>query len=122
VDGLDLTCLVLSLLENYDAIKESHGDEDMPSREIMALVGQQWAQTSPAEKQMWQFRAEQMKQHTTGIHSQQEHEDELPELRATTTTTEVDMATMGKTRASRKQPTRGVSAVAVTASSAVVLL
>jgi hypothetical protein len=94
----------------------------MPSREIMALVGQQWAQTSPAEKQMWQFRAEQMKQHTnnTGIHS---HEDELPELRATTTTTtEVDTATTGKTRASRKQATRGVTAVAVTASSAVVLL
>ena len=45
----------------------------MPSREIMALVGQKWAETSAAERQMWQFRAEQMKH-------QQPGEEELPEL------------------------------------------
>lgn len=105
-------------LENYDTIKQSQGDEDMPSREIMTLVGQQWAQTTPAEKQMWQIRADQMKRTNTGtsMHPQQHGEEELPELPATTEET----VTTGKKRA-RKQPARGVSAVAAAAIGAVAI-
>ena len=41
----------------------------------MSLVAQQWAQTSEAEKQMWQFRAEQMKGASVPA-----EEEEIPEL------------------------------------------
>ena len=43
--------------------KAQGGDENVASssRDIISLVAQQWGQTTQAEKQMWQFRAEQMK-------------------------------------------------------------
>jgi len=41
----------------------------MASRDIIALVAQQWAQCTEAEKQMWQFRADQLK-HSAGAESE----------------------------------------------------
>ena len=56
--------------------KKTQGDEDMASRDIISLVAHQWAQTSETEKQMWQFRADQM-----GIASAAHYEEEeMPEL------------------------------------------
>lgn len=63
------------LSENYDMIKNTHGSNGTASREIMSLVAQQWAQTSETEKQMWQFRAEQMKGTSAAA-----EEEEIPEL------------------------------------------
>ena len=80
----------------------------MASRDVISLVAQQWAETSEAEKQMWQFRAE---QHDVNVkpaaHAHgSTFEEELPSL-----SSPVDDDGGGKKRA-RKHPTRGVSAVA----------
>lgn len=55
--------------ENFEMIKRTHGggdddddDNDMSPSDIMSLVAQQWAQTSEAEKQMWNYRAFQLSQ------------------------------------------------------------
>lgn len=63
--------------ENYDMIKNTPGNNHTASREIMSLVAQQWAQTSETEKQMWHFRAEQMKGASAAVLNE---EDEIPEL------------------------------------------
>ncbi|CAB9499623.1 expressed unknown protein [Seminavis robusta] len=99
------TAYTLFVHENYDNIRKSHGDDDMPSREIMALVGQQWAATSTAERQMWQFRAEQMKH-------QQQGDEELPELPAPVVAQQQPDDGGGKKRA-RKQAMVAASAVHV---------
>jgi len=52
---------LLALLENYEMIKRTQGTDSMGSREMIALVAQQWHQTSETEKQMWQYRADQLK-------------------------------------------------------------
>ena len=93
-------------------IKKAHGDADMASRDVMTLVAQQWASTSEAEKQMWQFRAEQheIKPSVAGPPA---FEEELPSLSSPVMVQEDDSGG-GKKRA-RKQPTRGVSAVAAVA-------
>ena len=79
----------------------------MASRDVISMVAQQWAQTSEAEKQMWQFRAEQheMKPNVAGTHAGGAFEEELPSLSAP-----ADDDGGDKKRA-RKQPTRGGSAV-----------
>lgn len=75
------TAYTLFVHENYEMIKKTQGDENMPSRDIISLVAQQWAQTSETEKQMWQFRAEQMK-NASSANTALTHqvEDEIPEL------------------------------------------
>lgn len=91
-------------------IKKSHAGEggEMASRDVISLVAQQWANTSEAEKQMWQFRAEQheMKPSTAGTNVGPPFDEELPSL-----SSQAEDDGGGKKRA-RKQPTRGVSAVA----------
>ena len=105
------TAYTLFVHENYETIKKARGDPEMASRDVIALVAQQWAETSEAEKQMWQFRAEQheMKPSAAGNHVGSAFEEELPSLSAA-----VEEDGGGKKRA-RKQPTRGVSAVATAA-------
>ena len=106
------TAYTLFVHENYETIKKARGDPEMASRDVIALVAQQWAETSETEKQMWQFRAEQheMKPSSTpGSHVGTAFEEELPSLSAP-----VEDDGGGKKRA-RKQPTRGVSAVATAA-------
>ena len=95
-------------------IKKMHGEADMASRDVISLVAQQWAACTPEERQMWQYRAEQheMKPSSAGdTHAVgSTFEEELPSRAVP-----VEDDGGGKKRA-RKQPTRGVSAVAATAS------
>lgn len=45
--------------ENYEIIKKEH--TDLPSREIISILAQQWGSTSEEEKQVWKYRAEQVR-------------------------------------------------------------
>ncbi|KAL3941285.1 MAG: hypothetical protein SGBAC_004333 [Bacillariaceae sp.] len=43
---------------NIDQFKKSH--PDVPAREVVSIMSQQWTNTSEEEKNIWRFRAEQL--------------------------------------------------------------
>jgi hypothetical protein len=45
--------------ENYEIIKKNHAD--VPSKDIISIMARQWASISDEEKQIWKYRADQMK-------------------------------------------------------------
>jgi len=73
-----------SLPENYDAIKQSHIG-DVTSKAMLALVAEKWAETPEESKEIYRYRADQMKDQlanpATGHHTaaSELEEVELPE-------------------------------------------
>jgi hypothetical protein len=73
------------LPENYEVIKQSHIG-DVTSKAMLALVAQKWAETPEGSKEIYRYRADQMKDQlanpATGHHTaaSELEEVELPEL------------------------------------------
>ena len=51
-----------SLKENYELMKKSHVGEVISSKDMISTLARQWANTSEEEKQIWKYRADQMKE------------------------------------------------------------
>ena len=52
--------------ENYEFVRKTQ-PSDAPSKDIIAIVAKQWANTSDEEKAVWKARAEQMKDQWTPL-------------------------------------------------------
>jgi hypothetical protein len=72
--------LLLSLPENYDAIKQSHIG-DVTSKAMLALLAEKWAETPEESKETYRYRADQMKDQLANLNTpaSELEEVELPE-------------------------------------------
>ena len=48
--------------ENFELVKQAQGGGAASMKDIMSILAQQWANTSESEKDMWQYRADQIKE------------------------------------------------------------
>jgi hypothetical protein len=100
--------LLLHIKENYEAIKKDH--PDVPSKDIIGIMARQWAATNEEEKQIWKYRAEQMKDQYMDPALVQQQAAEIEQVGLTEPPSASDDNGGGKKRAvGKKEPAKSVS-------------